>query len=120
MLYRAGAELVVLIHGLFVLFVVLGSLLALRWPRIAWIHVPAAAWGAVIEFADWSCPLTPLEQWLRRLGGERGYSEGFLEHHVASLVYPAGLTRTTQIALGLGVVIVNLLVYGWAVRRRSS
>ncbi|HVF60626.1 MAG TPA: DUF2784 domain-containing protein [Thermoanaerobaculia bacterium] len=117
MLYRFAADGVLVLHAAFVLFVVLGGLLVLRRPRLAWVHLPAAAWGAAIEFWGWICPLTPLEQALRRRGGEAGYSGGFVEHYVVALLYPQGLTRGLQLALGLFVLAVNLAVYLWVWRR---
>jgi hypothetical protein len=108
---------VLVVHLGFVLFVVLGGLLVLRWPGLAWLHVPAAAWGALIEFTGGICPLTPLEQRLRRLGGEAGYSGEFIDHYVRTLLYPDGLTRATQFALGAGVLLVNVTIYGVLVRR---
>lgn len=118
MLYRALADLVVVLHFGFVLFVVLGGLLALRWPRVAWFHLPAALWGAGIEFFQGFCPLTPLENHLRRLGGEAGYSGGFVEHYVLPVLYPAGLSRGVQLGLGIFVVLLNAIVYTAVWRRR--
>ena len=119
MLYRLLADLVVLVHSGFVLFVVLGGLLVLRWPRAAWVHLPAAFWGAGIEFLGGICPLTPLENHLRRLGGEAGYTGGFDEHYVLPVLYPAGLTRGVQLVLGTFVLVLNIVVYAIAWRRRS-
>ena len=121
MLYRLLADLVVLVHFGFVLFVVLGGLLALRWPRAAWVHLPAALWGAGIEFAAGICPLTPLENRFRRLGGEAGYTGGFVEHYVLPVLYPDGLTRGVQLVLGTFVLVLNLVVYAivWQRSRRS-
>lgn len=118
MLYRILADAVVALHFGFVLFVTLGSFLVLRWPRVAWVHVPAAVWGAGIEFLGGICPLTPLEIRLRRLAGEAGYSGGFIEHYLLPVLYPGGLTREVQIALGGLVVVLNLAVYGWILARR--
>jgi hypothetical protein len=115
--YRLAADLVVVIHALFVVFVVFGGLLVLRWRRLAWLHLPAAVWGVWIEWGGGICPLTPLENRLRRLGGERGYSGGFIEQYLIPILYPDGLTREVQIVLGLGILAVNLLVYGWIVAR---
>ncbi|MEW5930913.1 MAG: DUF2784 domain-containing protein [Gemmatimonadota bacterium] len=109
--YRFLADTVLVLHLAFVLFVALGGLLVLRWRRAAWVHLPAAAWGAAVMFTGWICPLTPLENWLRGLGGEAGYRGGFVEHYVVSVLYPAGLTRGIQVALGLGVILVNVAVY---------
>ena len=119
MLYRLLADLTVLVHSGFVLFVALGGLLALRWPRAAWLHLPAALWGAGIEFAAGICPLTPLENHLRRLGGEAGYTGGFVEHYVLPVLYPDGLTRGVQLALGTFVLLLNIVVYAIVWRRRS-
>jgi len=111
------AEIVVGFHVGFVLFVVLGGLLVLRWPRVAWVHLPAAAWGALIEFAGWICPLTPLENRLRRASGTAEYAGGFVEHYLLPVLYPAGLTRGVQYVLGACVVVVNAAVYWWVFRR---
>jgi hypothetical protein len=118
MSYRLAAVAVLVAHALFVLFVALGGLLVLRWPRLAWLHLPAAAWGALIELAGWICPLTPLENRLRRLGGEAGYEGGFVETYVLAALYPAGLTREVQVVLGLLVLAVNGAVYAVLLRRR--
>jgi len=119
--YRILADIVLLVHFLFLAFVVGGAVLAFRWPRISWIHVPAFLWGTAIEFSGWICPLTPLENHLRRLGGSAGYQGGFIEHYILPLVYPAGLTREVQILLGAGVLVLNLLIYSWVLfRRRAS
>jgi hypothetical protein len=114
------ADLVVVIHFCFVLFVILGGLLVLRWPRLAYLHLPAATWGVLIEFAGWVCPLTPLEQSLRLKAGEQGYSGSFIEHYVLPLLYPSALTRTIQVVLGIIVIAVNLGIYGYLLRRRRS
>jgi len=110
-LLRIAADLIVLVHFAFVTFVVAGGLLALKWPKMAYLHIPAAVWGAWIGFANWICPLTPLENHLRRLTGEAGYAGGFIEHYITRILYPAGLTAGTRVILGIAVVAVNLLVY---------
>jgi len=117
LIYRALADLVLVVHLTFVLFVVLGGLLVLRWPAAAWLHVPAAVWGVLIEYTGWICPLTPLENSLRMRGGEAGYSGGFIEHYIQPLLYPTGLTRSTQVVLGSLVLVLNLVAYGIAVSR---
>ena len=119
MLYRSLADLVVVLHLAFVLFVVLGGLLALRWPRAAWFHIPTAIWGAGIEFVQGVCPLTPLENHLRRLGGEAGYAGGFVEHYLLPVLYPAGLNRNVQLGLGIFVVLLNVTIYAVVWRRRA-
>lgn len=116
MLYRILADFLVLFHLAFVFFVALGGLLVLRWRGWAWVHLPAAAWGALIEFAGWICPVTPLEIRFRVLGGEAGYPGGFVEHYLVPLLYPGALTRLHQIVLGLLVVGVNLTIYGRVAR----
>lgn len=115
---RLLADVVLLLHAAFVLFVMLGALLVLRWPRLAWVHVPAVLWGAGIEFTGRVCPLTPLENHLRRLAGDEGYAGGFVEHYVFPVLYPDGLTRNAQLVLGVLVLVINVTVYGWAIRRR--
>ncbi len=111
------ADLVVLLHMGFVVFVVAGGLLALRWRRMAWVHLPCAVWGAWIEFAGWICPLTPLEIWLRRRAGEAGYETGFIAHYVVPVLYPSELARSTQVMLGIVVVVLNVALYAWLWRR---
>jgi len=115
------ANLVLLAHLAFVVFVVLGGLLVLRRPKVAWIHLPCAAWAAFVEFAGIVCPLTPLEIRFRLLGGEPGYAGDFIGRYVTAVLYPAGLTRGVQMALGSLVLVVNVVVY-WRVvaRRRAS
>lgn len=115
-----AADLVVLVHATFVLFVVLGGVLVLRWRWIAWLHVPAAIWGIVVEYAGFICPLTPLEVSWRERAGEAGYEGGFVEHYVERLLYPTGLTRELQIALGTCALIVNAIVYWRVFARRGS
>ena len=112
MIYRALADLVLTLHLGFVLFVVFGGLLVMRWPRLVWIHIPAAVWGAAIEYTGWICPLTPLENWLRARGGEAGYAGGFIEHYLLPTLYPQGLTRGTQFVLGSLVLMINAAAYG--------
>jgi hypothetical protein len=117
MFYRVLADAVVVIHLAFAVFAVIGGVLVLRWRRCAWIHVPAALWAIVIECMGWVCPLTPLENWLRQKAGSIVYETGFIEHYVLPVLYPTGLTRGTQIALGLFIFVVNLGIYGWVVYR---
>jgi hypothetical protein len=120
MIPRMLADVLVGLHFLFVVFVVTGGFLTWRWPRAAWLHAPVALWGAAIEFTGWICPLTPLENALRRAAGEAGYAGGFIEHYLIPVVYPAGLTRTTQLVLGVAVVVVNLIAYAGLVWGRSG
>lgn len=121
MWFRGAADLVLVVHFAFVAFVVLGGLLVLRWPKVAWVHVPIALYGATIEFLGFICPLTPLENSLRRRGGEAGYAGGFVEHYITAALYPTGLTREIQIALGCLVLALNAAIYGyWIWRRRRA
>ena len=119
MLFSGLADLAVLLHALFILFVVGGGFLVLRWPRLAWLHLPAALWGGVVELAGWFCPLTDLELYWRRRGGAGGYSGSFIEHYLEPLVYPAGLTERLQIGMGMGVLLLNGAIYLFLWRRRS-
>ena len=114
------ADLVLAVHATFLLFVVLGGLLVLWKPRIAWVHVPCAMWGAWVELAGWICPLTPLEVDLRIRAGEVGYGGGFIERYVTAVLYPEGLTREIQIGLGIAVVAVNVIVYVIAIKRART
>ncbi len=114
--YGLLADLTVLLHAAFILFAVFGGLLVLRWPRIAWLHLPVVLWAAFIEFSGRICPLTPLENHYRELAGESGYSGDFIEHYVLPVIYPVGLTRNIQFWLGLGVVAVNVVAYALALR----
>ena len=111
MSYRLLADLVLVVHAAFVVFVMLGGLAVLRWPRLAWVHLPVVIWGAGIEFTGGICPLTPLENHWRRLAGEQGYTGGFVEQYVLAALYPEGLTRGIQLALGLLVIAVNAVIY---------
>ena len=116
-MYGVLADLVVGLHFLFVLFVILGGLLVLRWLRLAYLHIPAALWGAAIEFAGWICPLTPLEHSLRRQAGGTAYSGGFIEHYILPVLYPSALTRDIQVMLGVLVIGLNLTVYAYVWRK---
>jgi uncharacterized membrane protein YhhN len=113
------ADLVVILHFSFVLFVVLGGLLVLRWPRLAYVHVPVAIYGALIELVGWICPLTPLENSLRAQAGEAGYEGSFIEHYILPVLYPTALTRRVQLVLGLLVLALNLAIYCYFLRRKT-
>lgn len=119
MLFQSLADLVLLLHACFILFVVLGALLAIRWPRIAWVHIPACIWAVVLEFFGFLCPLTPLENSLRQAGGAATYAGGFLEHYLVPFVYPSGLTPELQVLLGVLVVLVNGALYWFVFRYRD-
>jgi hypothetical protein len=116
-LYRVLANGVVSIHALFILFVVLGGLLAWRWRWVAAVQVPCAIWGVLIEYRGWICPLTPLENALRAKAGQEGYSAGFIEHYLLPTMYPSGLTPRVQALLGTFVLVVNAFAYTVLLRR---
>lgn len=118
--YRAVADALVAFHLGFILFVMLGALLAFRWPRVVWLHLPCAIWGAWVELAGWVCPLTPLEVELRRKGGLEGYSGGFIENYITPVVYPEALTRAGQLVLGIAVLVLNAFLYWRLWRRRPT
>ena len=117
MWYQAGADLVVVVHLLFICFVVGGVFLAWRWPRVIWAHVPAVIYGALVEFAGFTCPLTLLENDLRRHAGQAGYRGGFIDHYLVKVIYPPGLTRAEQVGLGLLVLLVAVIGYRGFARR---
>lgn len=116
-LYRVLADLVLVVHAAFVAFAILGGLLTLRWRWLAWLHVPAVSWGALIEFTGWVCPLTPLENSLRRAGGSAGYSGDFVEHYLFPVLYSTTLTRSDQIVFGVGLLLVNVAIYAIVLQR---
>ena len=122
MLDHIAADAVLIVHVAFVAFVVAGGALVLFRPRFAWLHVPAVAWGVLVEASGWICPLTPLENALRRSAGESGYAGDFVQHYIGALLYPEALTRETQLFFALLVIAVNALFYGalFARMRRSG
>lgn len=119
MFFSLLADLAVLIHALFILFVVGGGILVRRWPRLVWLHLPAALWGGVIMLTGATCPLTHLEIYWRRLSGAGGYSGSFIEHYLEPLIYPKGLTTQMQVLMGLGVLLLNGAIYFTLWRRRA-
>jgi hypothetical protein len=116
--YRLLADLTLLAHFAFIIFVLLGGLLVLKWPQVAWLHIPAALWGALTEFFSLPCPLTPLEKHFQRLAGDTPYEGDFIARYLLPWIYPAGLTPTVQIVLGAIVVALNILIYGWLLARQ--
>src|SRR5262245_20412217 len=116
MVFQILADVTVVLHLLFVAFVMLGGLLVAWRRRLVWLHLPAVAWGAWVELAGWTCPLTPLENWLRQQGGQAVYASSFVERYLIPILYPASLSRDVQWALGALVILFNLVVYGWLVR----
>ncbi|MEN8178938.1 MAG: DUF2784 domain-containing protein [Pseudomonadota bacterium] len=118
MIAKLTADLLVIVHLVFILFVLLGGLAVLKWHKIALLHLPCVVWGALVEFNGWFCPLTPLENHFRVAAGTSGYSGGFIEHYLIPLIYPAGLDRNIQFVLGIIVIAVNLTVYALILIKR--
>jgi hypothetical protein len=114
------ADAVLVFHGLFIAWAALGALAVWRWPRLAMVHLPALAWAVWIESSGRICPLTPLENSLRRAAGESGYSGGFIEHYLGRIIYPAGLTREAQWTVAGALLLFNAAVYGLLVTRRRN
>jgi hypothetical protein len=119
-LYRLLADVVVLLHFGFIVFAAIGAVLLLRWPRLIWIHLPAAAWASTVVLFGWICPLTPLEILLREAAGHEGYDGSFIERYILILIYPPGLTRSVQVLLGSGVVLLNVALYSWWLWQRRD
>lgn len=117
MLYRIAADALLLLHFAFILYVVLGGLLVLKWRWTVWMHLPCMLWAILLEFNGWICPLTPIEQRLRWAGGEEGYTGSFIEHYLLPLVYPSGLTPEIQVMIGFAVIGINLIIYGLVILR---
>lgn len=120
MLYRLAADAIVLLHLAYVIFVLAGGLLVLRWRWVAWLHLPAVTWAVLLEFRGWLCPLTPLELKLRASGGQAGYGGGFIEHYILPVLYPAELDNALQSAIGSLVILINIAVYGWVLWRLKN
>jgi hypothetical protein len=120
MLFRLLADVTLLLHASFILFVVFGALLAIRWRRVMWLHIPACVWAAALEVFGLLCPLTPLENALGRAGGRVGYSDGFLDHYLIPLIYPTGLTPQLQTLLAVLLLLLNGGLYWYVLRRRRS
>ncbi len=120
MFYWLAANVVVLTHLGFILFVTFGGLLLLKSRKWAWIHLPAVIWGSVVELKGWICPLTPLENWLREKGGYEIYGEAFIEHYIMPIIYPSGYTRGFQTLLGIMVIAINVVLYTWAYHRSRN
>ena len=120
MIYSALADATLALHLAFIAFIVVGGFAVAKWPWLVWLHLPAAAYGVLIELFSWICPLTPLENWLRLLAGEQGYSGSFIDRYLLPIVYPDALTRNVQFVLAAIVVAVNLAIYSFVWRRRRG
>lgn len=116
-MYLLLADSIVVLHFLFIVFAVGGGLLVLKWPRLAWLHLPAVMWAAITVSMGLICPLTPLEIWLRQQAGVDPYEGGFISHYLVPLIYPPGLTAEIQWLLGSGLLIINFLIYAWVFTR---
>ena len=112
--------MVMLLHMAFIVFVLCGSVLTIRWPRIIWMHLPSVLWAAWIQFRGGYCPLTPLENWFREQSEQAGYETGFIEHYIGSLIYPGAIPPSTHALLGLFVLILNVAVYSWLIHKRRK
>ena len=115
-----AADLLLVLHLGFICFVLAGGLLVLKWRWLAILHLPAVAWGALVEIQGWLCPLTPWEQQLRQAAGQAGYRGGFVEHYLLPVLYPPGLEHNTQLILGGAVILTNAIIYGWIFLRRRE
>jgi len=113
MLHRLLADIALILHFLFIIFVIFGGLLVFKWNRVIWLHVPCATWGALLEIYRWICPLTYLENYYRKQAGISGYPGSFIEYYLLPVIYPTGLTANTQIILGIIVIVINLIIYGY-------
>jgi hypothetical protein len=117
MTYHILADLVVVVHLLFVIYAIFGGLLVLKWKFTVFLHIPALLWGTVVEARGWICPLTPLENRFRMEAGQTGYSGGFVDNYVVPVLYPENLTRTDQLVLALFLVTINVVIYVFVIRR---
>jgi hypothetical protein len=113
---KLGVDAIVILHFFFVLFVLFGGVLLLKWRKLIWLHIPAVIWGMLVELNGWLCPLTPLENRLRQEAGLGLYHGDFVMHYIMPVLYPANLTRTTQILFGIIVISVNLAIYYYVFR----
>ena len=113
-------DFVVVIHALFIIFVLFGGLVVLKWHQVMWIHIPCALWGAAIEFFGWVCPLTYLEIYLREIGNANSYENSFIQHYLLPVIYPSGLTTDSQFLLGVIVIVINLIIYFIVWRHRCE
>lgn len=119
MIFQLLADLVVVVHLIFIVFVILGGLIALWWQPVIWLHLPVLLWGILIEIFGWVCPLTPLENTLRNMAGETSYRGGFIAHYIEPVIYPAGLTPGRQILLGIALIAFNAVVYFYIWRQHQ-
>jgi hypothetical protein len=117
MIYRLLANLTLVTHFCFVLFAIFGGLLVLRWRWMWKLHLPALAWGFLVQYFVWVCPLTDWENHFRELAGEAGYEGGFIEYFISAIIYPGAVTPQIHLLLAISLVVFNLLIYAFLLRR---
>lgn len=120
MFYQVVADVIVILHLAFIVFVLAGAFLVRKWRWLIWLHIPAVIWGALIVIIGWVCPLTPLENFLRQAGGREVYVGGFIDRYVVPVIYPAGFTPEMGLAMGIGVIVINVLIYRRFLTRRKK
>ncbi|MDX1651363.1 MAG: DUF2784 domain-containing protein [Brumimicrobium sp.] len=120
MFFKILADLVVIIHFVFILYVIFGGLIVLKYRKTVFLHIPCAIWGCLIMFAGWICPLTYIENDLREAAGTETYSDGFIQHYIIPIIYPENLTRELQAILGFSVLVLNIIVYSILIKRLST
>ncbi len=120
MLYSFAADTLLIVHLLFIFFVIFGGLLLFKWHGLFSLHLAAVVWGVLVEFNHWICPLTHWENALRRAAGETGYESGFVEYYLVPLIYPTELTNDHQLILGSLVIAINIVIYSWLLLKIRS
>ena len=113
MFFALAADLLIIVHLGFIGFVILGGFMLLKWRWLIFVHLPAVLWGVLLEFQGWICPLTPLEQALRRMSGQQSYTGGFIQHYILPVIYPPALDLDIQLILGVLLILINVIIYLW-------
>ena len=117
MFFALAADLLIIVHLGFIGFVILGGFMLLKWRWLIFVHLPAVLWGVLLEFQGWICPLTPLEQALRRMSGQQGYTGGFIQHYILPVIYPPALNEDIQLILGILLILINVIIYLWVFQK---
>ncbi len=120
MFFALAADLLIIVHLGFIGFVMLGGFMLLKWRWLIFVHLPAVLWGVLLEFQGWICPLTPLEQALRRMSGQQGYTGGFIQHYILPVIYPPALNEDIQLILGILLILINVIIYLWVFLRSAG
>lgn len=120
MFFALAADLLIIVHLGFIGFVILGGFMLLKWRWLIFVHLPAVLWGVLLEFQGWICPLTPLEQALRRMSGQQGYTGGFIQHYILPVIYPPALNEDIQLILGILLILINVIIYLWVFLRSAG